>query len=214
LTNIAKSEKHVLFKGEETLKSICENIILPNIAMREADEELFEDDPIEYIRRDIEGSDSDTRRRAATELVQGLTQYFDDVITPIFMGKVQGLLKHYGSNPQSNWKAKDAAIYLILAVAIKGKTVKKGVTQINNLVPIQSIFSDCILPEFQTKDVDNLPILKADSLKFLTMFRYQVSSILLILDFDKRQFQSIPSTFSEIFDIIIKSCSHLRFMVS
>jgi exportin-2 (importin alpha re-exporter) len=175
LTNIAKSEKHVLFKGEETLKSICENIILPNIAMREADEELFEDDPIEYIRRDIEGSDSDTRRRAATELVQGLTQYFDDVITPIFMGKVQGLLKHYGSNPQANWKSKDAAIYLILAVAIKGKTVKKGVTQINNLVPIQSIFSDCILPEFQTKDVDNLPILKADSLKFLTMFRYQVS---------------------------------------
>eukprot|EP01080_Neovahlkampfia_damariscottae_P008130 gene8130-12590_t len=176
LTIISKSEKHVLFKSDETLKSICENIIIPNITLREADEDMFEDDPIEYIRRDIEGSDSDTRRRAATELVQGLSQYFDQIITPIFMTKVKSLLQIYGSNPQKNWKAKDAAIYLILAISVKGKTVKKGVTQMNTLVPIQNIFQEIISPEFQTKDVDDLPILKAGALKFLTMFRYQIVS--------------------------------------
>ena len=33
--------------------------------MRECDVELFEDNPEEFIRRDLEGSDVDTRRRAA-----------------------------------------------------------------------------------------------------------------------------------------------------
>ena len=179
LTIISKSEKHVLFKSEETLKSICENIIIPNITLREADEDMFEDDPIEYIRRDIEGSDSDTRRRAATELVQGLSQYFDQIITPIFMSKVKSLLQLHASNPQKDWKAKDVAIYLVLAIAVKGKTVKKGVTQLNNLVPIQNIFQECILPEFQSKDVDEFPILKAGALKFLTMFRYQVIQMII-----------------------------------
>lgn len=31
---------------------------------------------IEYVRRDTEGSDSDTRRRAASELVKSLTDRF------------------------------------------------------------------------------------------------------------------------------------------
>lgn len=35
-----------------------------------SDEELFEDNPEEYIRRDIEGSDVDTRRRASCDLVK------------------------------------------------------------------------------------------------------------------------------------------------
>ena len=34
--------------------------------MRECDVELFEDNPEEFIRRDLEGSDVDTRRRAAS----------------------------------------------------------------------------------------------------------------------------------------------------
>lgn len=39
-------------------------------------EEMFEMDWVEYVRRDTEGSDSDTRRRAASELVKSLTDRF------------------------------------------------------------------------------------------------------------------------------------------
>jgi exportin-2 (importin alpha re-exporter) len=31
-------------------------VIVPNLSLREADVEVFEDDPDEFIRRDIEGS--------------------------------------------------------------------------------------------------------------------------------------------------------------
>jgi exportin-2 (importin alpha re-exporter) len=44
---------------------------------------LFEDEPIEYIRRDLEGSDSDTRRRAASDLVRGLLEHFAKDVTEI-----------------------------------------------------------------------------------------------------------------------------------
>jgi hypothetical protein len=46
---------------QETLKSICEKIVIPNLMFRDEDEELFEDNPLEYLRRDVEGSDTGAR---------------------------------------------------------------------------------------------------------------------------------------------------------
>ena len=45
--------------------------------------------PLEYIRRDTEGSDSDTRRRAAADLVKSLTEKFPQEVTTLFTGYVQ-----------------------------------------------------------------------------------------------------------------------------
>lgn len=45
-----------MFQDSATLEQLCSAIVLPNITLREADEELFEDNPIEYIRRDFETS--------------------------------------------------------------------------------------------------------------------------------------------------------------
>lgn len=54
-----------------------------------SDEELFEDNPDEYIRRDIEGSDVDTRRRAACDLVKVLSKFFEEKMMTIFGQYVQ-----------------------------------------------------------------------------------------------------------------------------
>jgi exportin-2 (importin alpha re-exporter) len=45
-----------LFENEESLKNICEKIIIPNLFLRDVDIEIFEDNPEEYIRKDIERS--------------------------------------------------------------------------------------------------------------------------------------------------------------
>lgn len=50
---------------------------------------MFEDNPEEYIRRDIEGSDVDTRRRAACDLVKVLSKYFEAKIMEIFGAYIQ-----------------------------------------------------------------------------------------------------------------------------
>ncbi|CAG9566851.1 unnamed protein product [Danaus chrysippus] len=52
--------------------------------LRESDIELFEDNPEEYVWRDIEGSDVATRRRAACDLLRALATHYDDKMMAIF----------------------------------------------------------------------------------------------------------------------------------
>ena len=61
---------------------VCEHIVLPNLGITEDLIELFEMNWVEYIRRDTEGSDHDTRRRAATDLVRSLTAKFPSEVCP------------------------------------------------------------------------------------------------------------------------------------
>lgn len=60
------------------------NRVSKRLVVLASDEELFEDNPEEYTRRDIEGSDVDTRRRAACDLVNTLSQHFEQRIMEIF----------------------------------------------------------------------------------------------------------------------------------
>jgi CAS/CSE protein involved in chromosome segregation len=65
------------------------------IVLLVSDEELFADNAEEYIRRDIEGSDVDTRRRAACDLVRVLSHYYEEKITGIFSSYVQVSAVHF-----------------------------------------------------------------------------------------------------------------------
>ncbi|KAH8061548.1 hypothetical protein JL722_4179 [Aureococcus anophagefferens] len=45
------------------LAEVVEAIVIPNMTLRDSDVELFEDNAVEYISRDLESADSETRRR-------------------------------------------------------------------------------------------------------------------------------------------------------
>lgn len=137
----------------------------------DADEEMFEDNPEEYIRKDIEGSDIDTRRRAVSDLVRTLSQYFEEKIVELFSQYLQVLLQRYKADPKNNWRSKDTAIYLVTTLASKGSTQKHGVTQASQLVPLPQFCVSDIIPELDRPDVNEMPVLKADALKFLMTFR-------------------------------------------
>jgi len=160
-----------IFKAEDTLQSICQNVIVPNMMFRDADEELFEDNPEEYIRKDIEGSDIDTRRRSACDLVRGLCKFYEQEVTNIFSAYVNQLLSQYQSNPQSNWKAKDACIYIVTSLATKKSTAKHGTTETNQLVNLEDFYKTQIEPDLSASDVDQYPVLKADAIKYVITFR-------------------------------------------
>ncbi|KAF2980496.1 hypothetical protein EK904_000600 [Melospiza melodia maxima] len=165
--------KH-LFEDQNTLTSICEKVIVPNMEFRAADEEAFEDNSEEYIRRDLEGSDIDTRRRAACDLVRGLCKFFEGPVTGIFSGYVNSMLQEYAKNPSVNWKHKDAAIYLVTSLASKAQTQKHGITQANELVNLTEFFVNHIQPDLKSATVNEFPVLKADGIKYIMIFRNQV----------------------------------------
>ncbi|XP_038057672.1 exportin-2-like [Patiria miniata] len=160
-----------LFEKPEVLTSICEKVIVPNMEFRASDEELFEFNPEEYIRRDIEGSDIDTRRRSACDLVKSLCKFFEATVTQIFSSYVGAMLELYASNPTTNWKSKDAAIYLVTSLASKSKTQKHGTTEVRQLVNINDFFTAHIASDLQSDKVDEFPVLKADAIKYVMAFR-------------------------------------------
>ena len=161
-----------LFENPQTLASICEKVVVPSCQLRECDEELFEDDADEYIRRDIEGSDLDTRRRGATDLVNGLCQHFEGPVTQIFTGYIKTLLQQAAASPD-NWKSKDAAIYLVTAIAAKSRLQGKGVTKLRPIVNVVEFFGSTIVQDLQNANANIM--LKADAIKYVLTFRQQLS---------------------------------------
>ncbi|CAH1099878.1 unnamed protein product [Psylliodes chrysocephalus] len=181
LSSVAERNQYRhLFEDDNVLSSICEKVIIPNMEFRTSDEELFEDNPEEYTRRDIEGSDIDTRRRAACDLVNTLSQNFEKRIIEIFGQYLQVMLGKYTENPKQFWRSKDAALYLVTSLVSRGSTQKHGVTQTSQLVNITQFCQQHILPELERPDVNELPVLKADAIKYVMTFRSVLPSDLVV----------------------------------
>ena len=176
LTSVSRVSKHVEpFNDESNMGQVIEKVILPNLRLRNSDMELFEDEPIEFIRRDLEGSDSDTRRRAATDFLRGLMLQFDSLVTTIVVRYVNHYLSDYSSNPTANWKSKDTAVYLFSSIAAKGAaTSREGVKTVNQRVNIIDFFQENIADDMVT-EIGIEPILKVDAIKYLYTFRSQMN---------------------------------------
>ncbi|KAI9303195.1 Cse1-domain-containing protein [Cunninghamella echinulata] len=184
LTSVVKLESQSeIFSNEATLREICEKIALPNITMRTSDEELYEDNSIEYIRRDLEGSDSDTRRRAAADLIRGLMERFEAQVTAIMSHYINLFLENYKANPQQNWKDKNTAIFLLVAISARHATAQFGVTKTNSLIDVVDFFSKNILSDLQSDVNAGVPIIKMDAIKFLYTFRSQLTKEQLLTVF-------------------------------
>jgi exportin-2 (importin alpha re-exporter) len=138
-----------------------------------ADEELFEDDPLDYIRRDLEGSDSDTRRRSASDFVRGLMDHFEKLVTLIVNDYINHYLAEYAKSPSQNWRSKDTALFLFSAIAIKSSTAQGGVSSTNILVDVCQFWTDNAQSEFAQGT--SHPVLQADYIRYIHVFRNQVS---------------------------------------
>ncbi|CAF2961115.1 unnamed protein product [Rotaria sp. Silwood2] len=180
-TLAARSHHCSMFEGGDTLKIVCEQVILPNLFLRESDVEEFEDNPEEYIRKDIEKSDSSTRRRAACDFLQALRIFFESQIVAIYSQYIDAMQKEYLQNPTQNWLKKDTCIFLVLALASKGETQKFGITKTSSFISIPAFYSNSILPELQNQDLNSLPLIKADCLKFLIDVRNQIDRDALLI---------------------------------
>lgn len=173
---MAKAREHAEnFSRPEVLDQVVEKIILPNMSLRTSDEELFEDDPIEYIRRDLEGADTDTRRRAAADFLRQLLEHLDKIVTDVVWKYVVGYLDLYSKNPKENWRSKDTALYLFTSIAAKGSTERQGVIRTNLNVDVVDFFQKNVAADLLAPFDDVHPILKVDAIKYLYTFRSQLT---------------------------------------
>ncbi|KAI8800787.1 Cse1-domain-containing protein [Cladochytrium replicatum] len=174
LTSVVREKRHMHYFNQQTLSDICEKIVLRNMEIREVDEEVFEDEPIEYVRREVDGSEAETRRRGATELVRGLLENFSKEVTAVFSSYVAFYLERYKFNPAENWKSKDTAFFLTMALSARAQSLQTGVTKTNEYIQILPILTTHVLPDIEAP-IDGIhPIIKVGALKLLTSFRSQL----------------------------------------
>ncbi|EPZ31546.1 Exportin/Importin, Cse1-like domain-containing protein [Rozella allomycis CSF55] len=172
LTSVSKHPRHVKYlENEEIIKNICEKIILPNMQAREEDLEQFEDEPLEFIRKDLEGSDLDTRRRSASELIRGLMTHFEVQLTPLFLNYINECLNFNKNN--KDWISKDTAVHTFMSIAMKGQLTQQGISQINKNLNIQNFFEENILNELENNN--SHPMILVAEIKFLIIFRNQLN---------------------------------------
>ncbi|KAJ4456782.1 putative Importin alpha re-exporter [Paratrimastix pyriformis] len=176
LVAIAEGVHHQLFNNEAGMRDLAERVILPNLRLTEADADMFEDEPKQFIQFDTEGSDVGTRRRAAMELVRALCKHFQQNITTLMLQVVASLLQSYAQNPAEKWGDKTTAILVIMSLCAKGFTLQKGVTQTDHLQTVIDFFNSNIVPELQAgaQNPNQLPLVRAYALRYVWFFRNQL----------------------------------------
>lgn len=169
-----------LFSSRDTIASLVQGVIIPNIGLRDHEMEQFEDEPLEFIRLDLAfgGSASEvaTRRQAAADVLQALVSSgYQTEATEIVGSWITSGLQQYNSNPAQNWKAKDSAIYLLTAVATEASTTQHGVTSTNALVDVVKFFSEHVYQDLRASAGSIHEILYVDAIRFLLTFRNQLT---------------------------------------
>ena len=180
LTCVSSKKVNAPLFTDAVVRDIVEQIVVRNLTATEADEELFEDNPTDFIRRDVEGSDQDTRRRCATELVRSLMKFVAGTTSAMCSGYVASMLAQYAKT--NDWRAKDAALHLMLAVAASSSSIAQGAGEINPNINIVEFLALNVIPELQDPSIDARPIVKCDALKLVCLFRNHLEpSVLLSL---------------------------------
>ncbi|KZS89199.1 Cse1-domain-containing protein [Sistotremastrum niveocremeum HHB9708] len=187
----------LFFSNKETIAGLIEGVVIPNVGLREREVEMFEDDPMEYIRVDLAPSgsaysapggtsDGGTRRQAAADVIRAFVSASSNAgasgegkegdVTEVVGRWIGRGLEVYNADPngEDKWKAKDAAIFLFGAVATRGSTAQQGVTSTNALINVVEFFSNHVLQDLQAPQVPH-PILQVDAIRYLYTFRNQLT---------------------------------------
>uniref|UniRef100_A0A1I7U5X8 Cse1 n=1 Tax=Caenorhabditis tropicalis TaxID=1561998 RepID=A0A1I7U5X8_9PELO len=155
------------FSGEkllESLKIICNK----GLRLTEEDMKLFEDEPLDYMKKDIEGTDVGSRRREILDFVGGLCRRFKDEMIPCLDSIIKSLLA------SDDWIKIDIVYSLVTAIAEETEPVQNGVTATKPSNNINDFFINQVATHLDS-DVNQLPILKVDALKFAVTFRKQLA---------------------------------------
>ena len=175
LTRLVKKQANAHLFHDEALSAILRDVVVPNLVFREHEEQLFDMSPIEFVQREMEGSDAETRRRGAADLVRGMCELYSAKTTQICGEYVMRLLQEYESNPESEWRKKEAALALIQAVAVR-KESRRGVKEVNENLNVMDVFTAHVLPELSAAAPNVRPLVKAAAIKFAHTFRRQMSA--------------------------------------
>lgn len=124
-----------LFQSDDSLQQIVTSIVIPNLMVRESDEILFDENPKDFIMTELEGSDSESRRRCSQDLLKAMCRQFESRTTAICSEHVTRLISEFTANPANKWQSKDTA------VSRRRDVHCQSVWNLIHTLPVSSIFN-------------------------------------------------------------------------
>ena len=170
-----------LFEDPNVLKELVDKVIVSNILLRDCDVELFEDDPIEWLKRDVEGTSHEgSRRSSASSLIRGLSTFHQDNLIPLLIEHVTKFMQ-INTEVSQCWKFKDASIFLFTAIAGSSTSSRSTFTHLNPLVKdkLDHFYSDYVFIDLENSKNKN-SLVVVDCITFLTTFRGHLSQSLVL----------------------------------
>uniref|UniRef100_A0AC35TMA6 Exportin-2 n=1 Tax=Rhabditophanes sp. KR3021 TaxID=114890 RepID=A0AC35TMA6_9BILA len=169
-----KDQYKEMFVDQNVLNMLINQIVVKNMMLLAEDVETFEDDPVEYLKKDLEGDDSYTKRRGASDLLKALSNRFPTIIWPIMTQVIQDNISTANVNMEVHWKNKELVFAIVTALLTIGGTEKKGVTKISEFTDLNEFYRTLVRPELVEGSVNAHPVAKCAAMKFVVAFRHQL----------------------------------------
>eukprot|EP00921_Rhytidocystis_pertsovi_P015405 GHVQ01024488.1.p1 GENE.GHVQ01024488.1~~GHVQ01024488.1.p1 ORF type:complete len:1077 (+),score=135.34 GHVQ01024488.1:85-3315(+) len=169
------------YSDPSVLQQICFRIILPHVFLRRTDLENIEENPLEFIRKDMEGGDQHTRRSSAVNLIRAMAKVNSAELSRILLSLIEALCLASDTAGTYSQQLKDACTVLVMGLAkyASGATTPQGgCSNVAGPQFVQRFFLEQLLPELEHQDRN---IGKAAAFKFITTFRQIVDVSVLKL---------------------------------
>jgi hypothetical protein len=120
--------------------------------------------------------------------VRALTKHFEERVFRILSASINTYLNDYSQNPTTEWVKKDVVYFLVSALASKAITARHGATATSQLINITDFYAQHVRNDLFNVDFNTFPpILIADALNFVVLFRNHLQAEALIEIFGGQQ---------------------------
>lgn len=137
----------------------------------DSDLEAFEDEPVAYFRRDLEGGDSESsRRKAVLELVRDLRVNFEAQMRQFFQAFIGPLIQGFADDP-ARWRDKNTLIYLLTSPIVQ--------TLVTQAFDVSDFFQRQLMNDLDLNGKQHA-IVKVDALRYIVAFRASLNKQLLL----------------------------------
>jgi len=178
------------------IKEICDKVIMQNVELKQNAIDEFNENPGDYINRELIKNDSVSRRKACCDFLKNLSINFEETVVPFFLDLINQNMGQYNNQGGNNWKDCETAITIMIAISARNVTRKHGASSCPRFVVIENIF-DTIFTNFVQNHKTTNKFVVAACLKFVCTFRSMIGV------------KKICESFKHILSLLLSDCPGL-----
>ena len=157
----------------EHVNILITNLVFPNLTISQKEIEDYEDNPISFMKGEIEESDEFCNKSLSINLLKILNGKNELLLSSSIKPYYNECLIQYNQNPTKLWSKKIEAINLIFSTVIETFSTYSGASNIKiSEEELSTLMNEIVIKELSS--IESNKLIKIYSFKFLIYFRNQI----------------------------------------